>query len=129
MAEPNDIVGKVFFAYMKKILYRTSRDYISSERRRQTRFIFMDDVSPQELEVHLGDDSFSIWTKSNYHIHLQDPSVAEIIQDLSKRDREVLYYLFYEEITTKEAAELLGVSQQAIAKNKQKLLGRLNNGL
>ena len=118
-------ICKVFFAYIKTVLYRTARDYIRAESNRRTRFLFLEDVSPRELDGYLRYDSSASETKDNYHIHLQNELLADIIPEFDEKDREILFLLFYEDMTTVEIAELLGISQQAVSKRKNRMFRRL----
>jgi RNA polymerase sigma factor (sigma-70 family) len=121
-------ICKVFFAYIKMILHRTARDYIRSEYKHRRQFLYLDDFSQQELENHLRCDSSSAETIENYHLHLRNELLADIVPEFSETDRDVLFFLYYRNMTTVELAEMMGVSQQAVSKRKTKMLRRLANG-
>lgn len=51
--------------------------------------------------------------------------VTEAMKTLSTRDRKMIHALFYEEVTEKEYAKKMGISQQAVHKKKKKILRHL----
>lgn len=55
--------------------------------------------------------------------------LREGIKGLSPMERRIVYYLFFEECSEKEVAEIFSVSQQAIHKRKIKIIKKLKNFL
>lgn len=53
--------------------------------------------------------------------------LREGIKGLSPMERRIVYYLFFEECSEKEVAEIFSISQQAIHKRKIKILKKLKN--
>lgn len=55
--------------------------------------------------------------------------LREGVKGLSPVERRIVYYLFFEECSEKEVAEIFSISQQAIHKRKIKILKKLKNFL
>ena len=55
--------------------------------------------------------------------------LREGVKELSPIERRIVYYLFFEERSEKEVAEIFSISQQAIHKRKIKILKKLKNFL
>ena len=55
--------------------------------------------------------------------------LREGVKELSPIERRIVYYLFFEERSEKEVAEIFSISQQAINKRKIKILKKLKNFL
>lgn len=56
-------------------------------------------------------------------------SLYEILRELEKQNREIIFDLFFYGKSEKELAKELGISQQAINKRKKKLLTKIKNKL
>jgi RNA polymerase sigma factor (sigma-70 family) len=123
------IISKVFFSYMKRVMLRTASNYIRGANSHEARAILLEDIPKQELERCLMtlpcETVQEAKQRNNYHIHLQNRFLADVIPELDDRDRDIIFLLYYEEMTMDKAAEVLGVSQQAVSKRAKKLLGRL----
>ena len=52
-----------------------------------------------------------------------------MIEDLTEADAYLLYLLFFEEVTVKEAAQLCGCSRKTIASRRKRILKELNEGI
>lgn len=52
-----------------------------------------------------------------------------VVQELSEADAYLLYLLFFEEVTVKEAAQLCGCSRKTIANRRKRILLELNRKL
>lgn len=127
--EIKELISVVFFSYMKTILFRTARDYIEAEKRRKKRYVLMEQALFSDEEAYTELEAFVTYTKDNYHIHLQNQLLSDSIPGLRKKDRDVLFMLYFDRLTTIEAAEILGKSQQAVSKQQRKLLKRLADEL
>lgn len=52
-----------------------------------------------------------------------------VVQELPEADAYLLYLLFFEEVTVKEAAQLCGCSRKTIANRRKRILKELNEKL
>lgn len=55
--------------------------------------------------------------------------LRSVIEDLTEADAYLLYLLFFEEVTVKEAAQLCGCSRKTIANRRKRILKELNEKL
>lgn len=55
--------------------------------------------------------------------------LRSVIEDLTEADAYLLYLLFFEEVTVKEAAQLCGCSRKTIASRRKRILKELNEKL
>ena len=55
--------------------------------------------------------------------------LRSVIEDLTEADAYLLYLLFFEEVTVKEAAQLCGCSRKTIANRRKRILKELNKKL
>jgi RNA polymerase sigma factor (sigma-70 family) len=125
----SNALNEIFFAYLKRILYRTARDYIRQENQRRTCVIYLEDAPRDDLGVYfLGTGPCDFKSQENYHLHLQNELLAKTIPEFNEVDREILYHLFYEDMSTVETAEVMGITQQRASQKKQRLLERITDG-
>ena len=55
--------------------------------------------------------------------------LRSVIEALTEADAYLLYLLFFEEVTVKEAAQLCGCSRKTIASRRKRILKELNEKL
>ena len=55
--------------------------------------------------------------------------LRSVMEELAKADAYLLYLLFFEEVTVKEAAQLCGCSRKTIANRRKRILRELNEKL
>ncbi|MEK6154794.1 sigma-70 family RNA polymerase sigma factor [Flavobacteriaceae bacterium 3-367] len=55
--------------------------------------------------------------------------LAEILNGLSKREREVVYLKYYSDLKTKEISEVMGISYQSVLNTLQKAFVKLRNSV
>ena len=53
----------------------------------------------------------------------------EALQALGEEERQLLEYLYYDELAEREVAAILDISQPAVTKRKHKILQKLRNNL
>ena len=56
-------------------------------------------------------------------------SLRESLKTLNDKDRRLIKYLFYDGLTERETATILGVSHQAVGKQKRRIIATLRNSL
>jgi len=56
-------------------------------------------------------------------------SLRESLKTLNDKDRRLIEYLFYDGLTERETAAILGVSHQAVGKQKRRIIAKLRNSL
>ncbi len=91
-----------------------------------------------EFSIHSGWSAASTSMSLSFHLlgHLTSPSQALVRQELSQQldaalsgmneiDREVLALRHFEELSNREAAQVIGISEQAASVRYMKALGRL----
>jgi RNA polymerase sigma factor (sigma-70 family) len=53
----------------------------------------------------------------------------EALQTLTEQDRQLIQHIYCDCLTEREAAPILGISQQAVTKRKRKIVQKLRNSL
>jgi RNA polymerase sigma-B factor len=85
----------------------------------------------EDGESHAGESRIDAIGATDERLGLVDDtvSVADAIQELSPRDREVLGLRFIEELTQSEIADQIGVSQMQVSRIIRRSLERLNRSV
>ena len=74
-----------------------------------------------------------IWKKKNmiqrkrYFVKLYEAKVREGIARLAKEDARLIYLLFFEEVTIKDAAQIMGCSRKTIYNRRKRILSELRS--
>ena len=55
--------------------------------------------------------------------------LREALQTLGEEERQLLEYLYYDGLSEREVATILGISQPAVTKRKHKIIQKLHNSL
>lgn len=55
--------------------------------------------------------------------------LREALRNLNEKERQLIDYLFFDGLTEREAAAILGISHQAVSKQKHKIIEKLRNSL
>lgn len=138
-AESKELLNKRFvqfyyevrmISYLSKIIHYEAKKFDANIRKHNQRYMLILDNSVKEYEqVHTQiDELFSTKESSPiYHLEdfIQNPKLASAIKKLTRREKEVLYWSFIEEMKDIEIAAKFQVSQQAISKTKNKALLKL----
>jgi RNA polymerase sigma factor (sigma-70 family) len=118
-----------FTAYLEKIVKYAKLDYLHHQQLITENEEPTDDLSKIVEQGALGplDDDFLVKTikASTLEQIVSDERLYKAILKLSSIEKKVLYYLYVEEMTTKEVADLISISQRWIQKNRKKALYKL----
>lgn len=130
--------NKTFYLYVKgqrvEVSEEIYRAYVRPERRQRMReYRAKEKVCVSSIEW-LSEKGFELEDKTqDFEMRLieAEENAEEIsnlysaIKKLSERDRKLIELYYYESKTQQEVAEILGVSQQAVQKRLDRILGRL----
>ena len=53
----------------------------------------------------------------------------EALQKLNEKERQLIDYLYFDGLTERQTAEMLGISQPAVTKRKHKIIAKLRDSL
>ena len=90
--------------------------------------------APESLEGKIDDDKQSVLekfkTNDNQEINIVDNlSLKQSLQKLSKRDKEIIYLRYYKCQTQKNVAKIIGISQVQVSRLEKKILKNLEEEL
>lgn len=112
-----------FTAWLQKLVKRARIDYLRTKRN-QNREDSLNKVSGiKNLTYEMKLVPTKDLTKGEYDFERED--VARAFSSLSITKRKVLLFLFVEELTPKEVAELLCCTEQSVSNVKRKALKKL----
>jgi len=99
-----------------RYLFRCTTNAINRYLGQQKRLNHFYDAAKQIAQIH----------EDNQNLHGIEQRLAQmdlelLHNELSKDDRELLFYRFYEEMSTKEIAEVFSITDRAIRKRLNKL--------
>ena len=121
-------LGVPFPGYAKAKVYGDLRTLFKRERRRWQRELLPSTAAQDDGEAISFWDSLAAPGNLQEEI-LQHELLLQSLQKLPRRQQKLLHLLFFEERTQKEAAALLGISQQAAASMKARALKNLHASL
>lgn len=78
-------------------------------------------------DVVLADESVNVaeaYEETQLLANLQDA-----LTTLNEKERQLIEYLFYDGLTERETAAILGISQPAVTKQKHRIIAKLRNNL
>jgi len=111
-----------------EILYKLDNREDYQRRRSNLRHISIDenidDIIADTTTNELTADVIENYEKSQLMEYLQ-----KALQTLKKKELRLIDYLFYEELTGKETAEILKISPPAVTLQKQKIIEKLRKQL
>ncbi|WP_244444663.1 sigma-70 family RNA polymerase sigma factor [Paenibacillus camerounensis] len=122
MTETEKLIEKAFSSYVIACLRNARKDYFVKVRRHSSHIMPLDAVT---FEVNI-----------KFHIHYQDDiqnqntlPISHFLEhpQLNNKEQKLLYYKYFQDKTDKEIAEILGISRQAVSKNKSKILVKLKS--
>lgn len=116
--EMKELVGRAFIGYAKKCLKNARKDYYMKENRELYRLTFLSDL-PFDIGIH--DVPSHLYPSEDYILLLQAGSKLK----LSANEKKILFMKFFEDMTDKDIAEVLGITRQAVSKSKAQLLIKL----
>ena len=106
-------------------------DYLSSTEGRQIETLLDNSSSIESLSQEDHDKVLSAITNGvdvNLFPRLQE-TIAEALKQISKNQRQILHYLFWQDLSLKETAQILGVSKAAIQNARDRALTRIGGML
>ena len=125
-----------FKKYISTAIWRHARDYLSKEKRERTRYLLIMDqpIGDQEKggsygeQVAIEDNQEDIQAD---HLldHIENPELYVVLSHLTKKQLQVLDLYILHQLTHREIAVLLGVSQQAVSKTIRQSLAKIRDRL
>lgn len=117
-------------SYFVKMIHFESKHFDRKQRERnKTSQLYLDKVNESgQRNVELIPDQHQE-SKSYFHTNLvetiENPILYNSILNLTDRQKNLLYYLFIDNMKNIEVAMLLGITQQAVSKAKKVMLNKL----
>ncbi len=132
--------SKTYYLYVKgqkvEVSEEVYRAYVQPERKQRMRehrakekisVMSLEALSEKGFELEDGTQDFESGLIENEEHTEEISKLHAAIEQLSERDRQIVQLYFFESKTQQEIADVLGVSQQAVQKRLDKVLGRIKN--
>jgi len=111
----------VLVSYFSKALHFAAQKYDQGIRRYKC---FEEELLERNDDV-ICIDSYNVHEPENIVNHIEDKNISESINDLTDRQKRILYLHFVKEMTEAEIASAMNMSQQAVNKAKNKALDEI----
>lgn len=111
----------VLVSYFSKALHFAAQKYDQGIRRYK---YFKEELLERNDDV-ICIDSYNVHEPEDIVNHIEDQNISESINDLTDRQKRILYLHFVKEMTEAEIASVLNISQQAVNKAKNKAIDEI----
>lgn len=125
-----------FKKYISTAIWRHARDCLSKEKRERTRYLLIMDqsIGNQEKGASYGEqvaieDNQEDVQADHLIDHIENPELYVILRHLTKKQLQVLDLYILHQLTHREIASLLDVSQQAVSKTIRQSLAKIRDRL
>lgn len=124
-----EYLEKTFDAFCRRVIRNEAINAHKQLAARAEKEIPLSALSHEELSNLFYDDSYCHYCKTYYvqghPVHVNDPSLGEVLQFLSPRRREVILLTYFLDYTDADIARLLRISNPAVNNRKQAALKKL----
>lgn len=118
-----------FDSFCKTVLKNQARNIYAENKRRNARFISLESLTPAELSKLCVYDTYEtecIWfLVDNYEIPIADILIAQAIESLSKRQRDIILLSFFLSMSDVDIAELMSLAKSTVHYHKENALNKL----
>ncbi|WP_445477959.1 sigma-70 family RNA polymerase sigma factor [Lysinibacillus irui] len=111
----------IIVSYFSKALHFAAQKYDQGIRRYKC---FKEELLERNDDV-ICIDSYNVHEPENIVNHIEDQNISESINNLTERQKRILYLHFVKEMTEAEIASAINMSQQAVNKAKNKALDEI----
>ncbi len=124
--ENNDELRGKFTRWLDVVLSRAKKKYIKANEKHFEEVSFDDDVLCATMDPH---DPYEDIGKTNNEFDFQEARLAKAFQELPLMRKEVLRLMFVEELSTKEIAARLNISEEYVRQQKSRAFRKLRASL
>ena len=114
----NEINQKLFDSYCKRILKNEAIDCFREIQKHRQREIFFSELSEKEWKQLYMEDEYDLDTCNfqvlGYDVEVKDALIAEALNLLSDKKREVVLLAYFLDMSDREIAKLLNLRQSTI---------------
>ena len=114
----NETNQKLFDSYCKRILKNEATDCFREIQKHRQREIFFSELSEKEWEQLYMEDEYDLDTCNfrvlGYDVEVKDALIAEALNLLSDKKREVVLLAYFLDMSDTEIAKLLNLRQSTI---------------
>jgi len=114
----NEINQKLFDSYCKRILKNEAIDCLREIQKHRQREIFFSELSEKEWKQLYMEDEYDLDTCNfqvlGYDVEVKDALIAEALNLLSDKKREVVLLAYFLDMSDTEIAKLLNLRQSTI---------------
>ena len=101
-------------------LYKTDRHEEYQRTRSKTKDVSLD-------EATLADNTADVM--EDYEESQLVKSLLEALNTLNTKERRLIEYLYYDGLTERQTAAILGIAHQTVGKQKRRIIAKLRNSL
>ena len=120
-----------FDSFCKKVLKHEARDYYDELKRQRNREVIFSDLSEKEInQLYTNDKYFD--TEQNFNVLgidviVTDDVIAEVLQSLSERKRDIILLYYFFELSDREIGEKLNMLRATVQYQRTSTLRQLKN--
>jgi len=113
LGEVNNVKSYLFVSFRRAIFKKLKKERIFTDFEEDFEFSKNFEFSPEEIAIQKEFSS------------LQKNTIAFILNDLSVREKEVVYLKYYSNLKTNDVSEVMGISYQSVLNTLQKAFVKL----
>jgi RNA polymerase sigma factor (sigma-70 family) len=110
--------------HVKSYLFVSFRRAIFKKLKEKRKFIFIDDSYEASADFEFSAEELTIQKEFNL---IQKSALALLLNQLSAREKEVIYLKYQSALNTKEIAAVMNISYQSVLNTLQKAFVKLRN--
>tara|TARA_R110002051_G_scaffold227671_2_gene289947 strand:- start:10933 stop:11508 length:576 start_codon:yes stop_codon:yes gene_type:complete len=115
LGEVNNVKSYLFVSFRRAIFKKLKKERIFTDFEEDFEFSKNFEFSPEEIAIQKEFTS------------LQKSTIAFILNDLSVREKEVVYLKYYSNLKTNEISDVMGISYQSVLNTLQKAFVKLRS--
>lgn len=125
-----------FFLWMRMVtgdqLARLHRTHLAFEKRNATREVGLQAIGlPDQSSVFLATELAGQFTSADRNLRQEEvrDRLHQLLQSMDEKDQEIIAMRFFEELSTEEIAQVLGLTRSGVLKRCTRAIQRLSEDL
>lgn len=135
MKSTEEINVERFDAYLKKVFGNEVKSYYIRLSKQREKHVIFSNMSISEEKELVHNDVYEVETFSEkvstrlFDVVLNDELLYNALRAIPKKQREIIILKYWGEMTESEIGDLIGMSQQSVSYNKNKVLKKLKKNI
>lgn len=126
-------IKRAFTVFIAKVIKHAAIDFARKEKIRLSRIVSLTEYTNKGMSLSILDNGiFSLQECENYkelHKIMTNEKHQKAITKLSNREKEIIYFLYIEELTLEEIASKLKLTSKTIRNTKNNALKKLKKDM